>query len=244
LAHARNGDEFGGGCGLNVMTMTFVLIPGAGGDGWYWHRVVPLLRAAGREAVPVDLPAADDSAGLDRYADVIEQAAAGYDHVTLVAQSMGGLSAPLVATRRTVDAVVLVNAMIPAPGETGGAWWENTGQAAARAAKANEDGREIGGAFDVVSEFFHDVPEAVTREAFARGEPAQSDRAFADPWPLPAWPNVPTRVLAGADDRLFPVEFQRRVARDRLGLNIDVLPGGHLLALSQPQALTTHLLAG
>ena len=25
----------------------YVLIPGAGGDAWYWHRVVPLLQAAG-----------------------------------------------------------------------------------------------------------------------------------------------------------------------------------------------------
>jgi hypothetical protein len=34
---------------------TFVLIPGAGGTAWYWHRVVPLLRAAGHEATAVDL---------------------------------------------------------------------------------------------------------------------------------------------------------------------------------------------
>jgi hypothetical protein len=32
-----------------------VLIPGAGGTAWYWHRVVPLLRAAGHEATAVDL---------------------------------------------------------------------------------------------------------------------------------------------------------------------------------------------
>ena len=35
---------------------TFVLIPGAGGTAWYWHRVAPLLREAGHEAIPVDLP--------------------------------------------------------------------------------------------------------------------------------------------------------------------------------------------
>jgi hypothetical protein len=29
---------------------TFVLIPGAGGAAWYWHRVVPELRARGLEA--------------------------------------------------------------------------------------------------------------------------------------------------------------------------------------------------
>jgi len=34
---------------------SFVLIPGAGGSAWYWHRVVPLLRAAGHEAAAADL---------------------------------------------------------------------------------------------------------------------------------------------------------------------------------------------
>ena len=45
---------------------TYVLIPGAGGDAWYWHLLVPELRERGLEAVAVDLPADDDSAGLSR----------------------------------------------------------------------------------------------------------------------------------------------------------------------------------
>jgi pimeloyl-ACP methyl ester carboxylesterase len=223
--------------------MTFILVPGAGGDSWYWHRVVPMLTAAGRRAIAVDLPASDDSAGLAEYAEVIERAAASQVDIILVAQSLGGFSAPLVAARRHVRELVLVNAMIPAPGETGGAWWVNTDQRAARSAKAERDGRVLGDDFDVVAEFFHDVPDEVIAEAFLRGEPQQSDRPFADPWPLESWPDVPTRLVAGADDRFFPVEFQRRVAAERLGLDVDVLPGGHCIALSQPAALTSYLLA-
>jgi pimeloyl-ACP methyl ester carboxylesterase len=81
----------------------------------------------------------------------------------------------------------------------------------------------------------------VTREVFSRGEPAQADRPFGEPWPLAGWPDVPTTGVAGRDDRLFPVEFQRRVARERLGVELDVIPGGHLLALSQPEALAAYL---
>jgi hypothetical protein len=33
----------------------FVLVPGAGGMAWYWHRVVPLLGSAGHQAIAVDL---------------------------------------------------------------------------------------------------------------------------------------------------------------------------------------------
>ncbi len=62
----------------------------------------------------------------------------------------------------------------------------------------------------------------------------QSDTPFEKPWPLDAWPDLPTRVVIGRDDRFFPAEFQRRVARERLGITPDELPGGHLLALANP----------
>jgi pimeloyl-ACP methyl ester carboxylesterase len=221
--------------------MTFVLIPGAGGDAWYWHRVLPLLEGRGARAIAVDLPADDDTAGLAEYADVIAAAAAAEADVTIVAQSMGGLSAPLVCDRPAVRQLVLVNAMVPRPGETGGEWWENTGQHEAWVARARADGRERV-EFDVVTDFFHDVPQAVTDEAFARGERDQSGRPFEDPWPLAAWPDVRTRAVAGADDRFFPAQFQQRVARERLGLECDVLPGGHLIALSRPRELADYLL--
>ena len=85
--------------------------------------------------------------------------------------------------------------------------------------------------------YFHDVSQPIVEEAFARGEPQQSMTPMGQPFPLPAWPDVPTRVIAGRDDRLFPLEFQRRIARERLALEVDPLPGGHMLALSQPRAL-------
>ena len=64
---------------------------------------------------------------------------------------------------------------------------------------------------------------------------------MTQPWPLDAWPDVPTRVLVGRDDRLFPAGFQRRVARERLGVEVDEIRGGHLLALSEPELLVERL---
>ena len=58
-----------------------------------------------------------------------------------------------------------------------------------------------------------------------------------------AWPGVPIRVIVGRDDRLFPLEFQRRVARERLGVEIEATRGGHLVALSNPKGLATLLMA-
>lgn len=34
---------------------TFVLVPGAGGVGWYWHRLVPELERLGHQAIAVDI---------------------------------------------------------------------------------------------------------------------------------------------------------------------------------------------
>jgi pimeloyl-ACP methyl ester carboxylesterase len=158
--------------------------------------------------------------------------------VVLVAQSMGGLTAPLVCDRVDVELLVLLNAMVPKPGETGGDWWKVTGQAEAQAQYFRLHGLDDGD--DDAVTYFHDVPAEVTAEAMQQPL-AQSMRPFEDPWPLAAWPDVPTRVVTGRDDRLFPAEFQRRIAEERLGLEPDLIPGGHLVALSRPVELADRL---
>lgn len=220
---------------------TFVLVPGAGGAAWYWHRVVAELAAGGHEAVAVDLPSGDPEAGLDAYVDAVVAAAGGRTGVVVVGQSLGGFTAPVAAQRLDARLLVLVNAMIPLPGEELGGWWENTGFEAAIEAAAERDGRDLTADPDQRETMFHDVPTEIVEEAFARPF-EQEDGVLAGTWPLTAWPDVPTRVVATRDDRFFPLEFQRRVARERLGLDVDELPGGHLVALSRPAELAHHLI--
>ena len=111
---------------------TYALIPGGGGDPWEWHRLVPELVSRGHDAIAVRLPAEDDTAGWSEYADTVVDAIGDRADVILVAASMGGFTAPIVCTRRRVDLLVLVNAMIPMPGETFNAWGTNTGSGPAR----------------------------------------------------------------------------------------------------------------
>jgi len=207
--------------------MTYVLLHGAGSDSWYWHLVVPELQARGHQAIAVDLPSDDDAAGLDDYAEAILRALGSQTEPILVAQSLAGFPAPLVCVRRPVALLVLVNAMVPRPGETAGEWWSNTGH-------------NFPEPFDPVKVFLHDVPEEVAAES-ARHVRRQADKVFEQPWPLDAWPPVPTRAIASQDDRLFPIDFQRRVIRDRLGIDPDEMPGGHLPALSRPLELVERL---
>src|SRR3954462_10389263 len=192
----------------------YVLLPGAGGEAWYWHLVEPRLRALGHDVVAVDLPAADERAGLREYADAAQDAMGGRGDAIVVAQSMAAFSAPML---KGVRQFILVAPMIPAPGETPGEWWESSGQVDARRRADLKDGRDPDAPFDVMTTFFHDVPREVVEDAFARGEPRQAARPFGDPWPLDAWPDVPTQVIAGRYDRLFPIAVMHRLPRHRLG---------------------------
>jgi pimeloyl-ACP methyl ester carboxylesterase len=210
---------------------TFVLIHGAGSDSWYWHLVVPELRERGHDVVAVDLPCDDDSAELAEYADTVVEAIGDRTDLVVVAQSLGGFTAPLVCDRVPVDLMVLVAAMVPKPGESPGEWWANTGW----------DSTPVDGGFDVMKTFFHDVPPEVVAEAMARGARKQSDTPFEKPWPLAEWPAVPTKFLLCRDDRFFPAEFMRRVVRERLGITPDEMDSGHLPALSHPKELAARL---
>ncbi len=197
-----------------------------------------LLVEAGHEAIAVDLPGDDETAGLPRYAELVVDAIGARPDVVLVAGSLGGFTAPLVCERVPVRELVLVNAMIPDPGELARDWWAHTG-----AVEAQEEAARAGGygPFDLATYFLHDVDPDIAAEGEAYQRP-EAAIAFESACDFTAWPPIRIRVLAGSDDRFFPVGFQRRVARDRLGIEADVIPGGHLLPLVQPRLVADYLL--
>src|SRR4051812_42068006 len=219
---------------------TFLLIPGAGGLSWYWHPVAERLREAGQQAIALELPADDPHAGLSAYVEIALAAADGHGDVVVAAQSLGAFTAVPVCERIAPRHLVMLNAMVPAPGETAGAWWEHTRSEEARRAAARAGGYPE--EFDLEAYFLHDVPPEVAAQC-AEHTRDEADVAFEEPCPFADWPDVPTSVLAGLEDRLFPFSFQRRVARERLGVEAQPVPGGHLNALSRPDAVTRALLS-
>lgn len=212
---------------------TFVLIHGAGDVAWYWHLVERDLRERGHDVVAVDLPADDDSAGLAAYTDTVVEAIGDRTDLVVVGQSLGGFTAPLVCDRVKVDLLVLLAAMVPAPGETGMDWWANTGYSEAAPEGEEHDGSDI-------AVFLQDVPPDLAAEALSHGRD-QSATPMQEPWPLDAWPDVPTRYLLCRQDRFFPAEWTRGMVRDRLGLVPDEMDGGHTPALSRPKELADRL---
>jgi Alpha/beta hydrolase family len=209
--------------------VTYVLIHGAGDVGWYWHLVKAELRGLGHDVVVMDLPVDDDSAGLSTYADVVVEAIGDRSDLIVVAQSFGGYIAPIVCDRVPARLLVLVAGMIPAPGESAEEMFANTGYASAE----QDDHSEL-------AIFYHDVDPTLAAEALAKGR-RQSETPGKEPWPLAAWPDVPTRYLLCRNDRLFPPAWVRRVVRDRLGIIPDEIDSGHTPALSHPSELVRRL---
>ncbi|MFY1594211.1 alpha/beta hydrolase [Micromonospora sp. WMMD737] len=219
---------------------TYVLIPPAGSGPWYWHLLAGQLRDRGHDVVAVDLPCADDSAGLTEYADAAVRAIGDRTDLVVVAQSFGAFTGPLVCDRVGAELLVLLTPMVPSPGESPGEWWENTGYAHARQVQAEREGwtPEQDGDPGVI--FFHELPPPLVEEAKAHARD-QSGTPFEKPWPLGAWPEVPTRALLCRGDRFFPIDFLRRLVSDRLGVTPDEMDGGHPVALSRPRELADRL---
>ncbi|WP_219465020.1 alpha/beta hydrolase [Nonomuraea rhizosphaerae] len=221
---------------------TFVLIHGGGDVGWSWHLVAAELRALGHDVLAPDLPAGDDSKTLADYADVVVEAIGDKRDLVVVGHSFGAFTAPLVADRLPVDVLVLLAGMIPTPGEPPQEWWASTGCQSAVEEQAERDGGLTGNADPFVT-FLHDVPRALAEEAMSKERDHPSTAASAAPWPLDAWPDVPTKFVLCTEDRCFPPDFFRRLVPERLGIVPDEIAGGHCAPLSRPQEVA-NILAG
>lgn len=211
---------------------TFVCIHGAGGWGSDWDLLATELDPLGHEVVAMDLPC-DQEVGLSDYVAAVVDAIGDRDgELVLVAQSLAGLIAPLVCTQVPVDLIVMLAAMVPHPGESGGDWWANTGHRDAMVAQGLPDD-------STETLFVHDVPPEVL--AATKPPRDQTSTLFEEPWPLSAWPDVPTQFLLCRDDRFFPAGWLRSLVRERLGIEPIDIPGGHCAYLSQPRAVAEAL---
>jgi len=137
---------------------TFVFIHGAGDVGWYWHLVEAELREGGHDVVAPDLPCDDDAAALPEYADAVAEAIGDRTDLVVVAQSLGGFTAPLVCERVPVELLVLVAPMIPAPNEAPADYWANTRYEGEAHERYEDD----------IALFYQDVPPELASEALRK----------------------------------------------------------------------------
>jgi pimeloyl-ACP methyl ester carboxylesterase len=223
---------------------TFALVHGAWHGAWCWERLVEPLERRGHRAVAVDLPGEDPAAGLDAYADTIATALAGVaDEVVVVAHSLNGLVAPLVAARRPVRAIVYLAAFVPVEGQSMNDQFRSSPEPILLFEERpvpDEQGRSHWPDEAVATRaLYPDLTPADARWAFAQlRSQAQVTQQERHPAGLPSVPAV--SVVCAQDEGVNPA-WMRRVARERLGVEPVELAAGHFPMITVPDALAAAL---
>lgn len=195
----------------------------------------------------MDLPCEDPAAGCSRYALVVARALPPGDDLVLVGHSLGGLTIPLVAARRPVRGLVFLCAAVPEfgrslaeqvaadPGVYASGYAGHPGRA------SHPDGSTSWPDAAAAREaMYHDCTPDDARRAWVRlRRQAQAPRV--EPCPLHAWPDAFRASVYCEEDRAVNPEWSRRVARERLSVEAQALPGSHSPFWSRPAELAALL---
>jgi hypothetical protein len=229
----------------------FVLAHGGRHGAWCWELVIRELEARGHRALAVDLPLGDATAGGERYARALADAAAALEQpVSVVGHSVSGLAIPLVPELAPVEELVFLCSPLPVPGLS---LWDqvrrdpdrdlfiaaNLGPMLEARGELSPSDVHVAHAIDT---YYHDVPDHLARWAVSRLRP-QLAPVSDEPSPLRAWPEVPSRYVLGRRDRIVDPRWARREVPRRLGIEPIELDTGHSPFLAQPKALADVLLS-
>lgn len=220
--------------------LTIVLLHGAFHGPWCWELVVPLLERAGHSVVVPDIPIEGPGAGASAYADAILRTIDGEEPPVIVAHSLAGLVAPVVAARRPVARLVFLAAILPIPGTSADEQratepWVTYVPTAVEVTDLGQEVIAVGP--DMAREvFFHDVAPDLADRAVGLLRP-QCTRILAEVTPLETWPDVPVDYIVCRHDRSVDPDWGRRNARARLGVEPHEIDGGHSPFLARPEEL-------
>jgi pimeloyl-ACP methyl ester carboxylesterase len=231
---------------------TIVLVHGAWADASSWSAVSVPLQAQGFTvlAPPNELRGlASDAAYI---ASFLAQRTSG--PVVLVGHSYGGaVITNAGAQGGDVKALVYVDAFIPDEGETVVGILDGSSSALAVADPttvldvAGYPGAPEGAAEaflkpDTVHNYFaQDLPEADRWTIVAQQRPA-SFVANVTPSGPPAWKTIPSWAVLGTEDRVIPIDVQRRLA-ERAGATVTEVDASHVSMVSRPEVTIATILA-
>ena len=216
---------------------TFCLLhsSGQGPDGW--KLVVHELERRGHNALTpaFQLDKTDEGAGW--HADTIVETlkSSGYKpaDVVCVGHSASGMYLPLIAERWLPRRMVFLAALIPRPGVSI-MDQVRTDPSILNPAWVGQNPMDD----DVAIEFaFHDCPPSRLDWALSTRIFFYARRALNEPCPLTTWPSVPAAYIACLEDRTITPTWQRRAAREWLGVEPFEIKSGHCPNVSQPKEL-------
>jgi len=234
----------------------FVLIHGAAHGGWCWHKLVPLLEAAGHHVLAPDLqglgadPTPVDDLSLELWTDrLIELVRAQPEPVVLVGHSRGGLLVSTVAERvpDLVKRAVYLTAFLLGDGQT---LWQEASTDLDSVIPANLVPDERAGTWTIRKEvvidgFYGDCSAEDLDFVFPRLRP---EPLFSLHTPIHVTPErfgrVPRHFIECLNDRAITLSAQRRMQAAWPCARVFQLATSHSPFLSAPDRLVEVLLAG
>lgn len=221
---------------------SFVLVHGGLHGAWCWEPLTPALRERGHAVHAMDLPCDDTTADLNDYVQAVLRAMAPLaTPPILVGHSMAGLIIPHVARQAPVAALVYLCSMVaPSSPADHAANLDLMSEEMKAGRRSDPLGRSIYDPAVAKSLFFNAVPPALQDWAVGRLRP-QSQQAWRSPPYIDQLPVAPAFAFVAEDDHTtHSPAAQRRMLRDRLGVEPIVLPGGHSPFLGCPRILADH----
>lgn len=223
----------------------FLLIHGAGHDGWSWHRVADRLVEAGHVVVAPDLPCGDTDRTLAEDVELAASSVAGSGGDVVVAgHSLGALTATWAAARLDAARLVLVAGIVGRPGSSLADLAEADADRDAPLDDGDYESDELGrfrfteaGARRAL---YHDCASDAVDEACRHLRFQRS--LWNEPLAIDGWPSAAVDSIVCRDDRIVRPDWSRRVARERLGVEPIELDGGHTPMLSRPDEVAAILL--
>jgi pimeloyl-ACP methyl ester carboxylesterase len=215
-----------------------VLIHSTGQGAAGWERVVHALTERGQAAHAVELPSDPDLRAAE-YAELIRRQVGAVAAPIVLAHSGAGPLLP--ATARALQACrqVWLAAWVPDPHAS---FVEDTSRHREAAFNPDWIGKDPATDDAVAARFlYHDGDEATLEWALSTRRLFLPLGVYGERLGLA--PEIPSTYIVAANDRTIRPEWQRRMARDRLGVEPVELPTGHCPNVSQPDRLAGLLAA-
>ena len=226
---------------------TIVLVHGAFADGSSWNGVIERLRQQGYTAVAPANPlrgVAVDSAYIASLVSQID------GPVLLAGHSYGGAVISNAATgAANVVGLVFVAAFAPDEGE-------RLGEVASESKDSILNTAQVQYSYptgtDGATAVEFGINPALLREVFAADLPPETTAlmaatqrpvaaaAFSDVSGPPAWRKLPSWAVVATGDKAAGSDIVRSMAQ-RAGADIVEVEGSHVIMISQPQAVTDHI---
>ena len=219
----------------NMTTFCLMHSSGQGPEGW--KLLVAELERRGHNALTPAFDVSRTDEGLVYHAETIVGAllrsGVRSQDVVLVAHSAAGMYLPLVAERWPPRRMVFLAAIVPRPGMS------FIDQFRADPSMFNPAwiGKKPTGEGVALEFVFHDCPAERLEWALSTQVLFYAKRAIEGPCPLKVWPQVPASYIVCADDRTITPAWQRKAARELLGVEPIEIPGGHSPNVSRPEVL-------